>query len=271
MSQALRDKLYLIIFGTDTPAGRRFDIILIVAILLSVCAVVVGSIDEMYAQYGLQLLIIEWMFTALFSFEYAVRIYCSPKPWHYARSFYGIVDLLSCLPTYIGIFFPIANHLLIIRLLRVLRIFRVLKLFRYMTEANLLMRSLQASRRKIFIFLFSVMVVVTIFGSVMFMIEGPANGFTSIPKSMYWAVVTVTTVGYGDITPHTFLGQIVAAMAMLTGYAIIAVPTGILSAEIMTEMNKVRLTTRCSNCEKVGHEVDAEFCRFCGTELAPKQ
>jgi voltage-gated potassium channel len=267
MSQSVRDNLYSIIFGTDTPAGRRFDITLIVMILLSVSAVIIGSIDSIHEQHGETLRLIEWIFTLLFTAEYITRLYCSPKPWHYTRSFYGLVDLLSCLPTYIGIIFPAANHLLIIRLLRVLRIFRVLKLFRYMTEANLLMKSMQAARRKIFIFLFSVVVVVTIFGSLMFIIEGPANGFTSIPKSIYWAIVTVTTVGYGDVTPHTFLGQVVASLAMLTGYAIIAVPTGILSAEIMTEMNKVRLTTRCSNCEKVGHEADAEFCRYCGTEL----
>ncbi len=267
MSQSLRDNLYRIIFGTDTPAGRRFDITLIVVILLSVSAVIIHSVDSINEQYGDTLRMAEWIFTLLFTAEYIIRLYCSPKPLHYVRSFYGMVDLLSCLPTYIAIIFPGANQLLIIRLLRVLRIFRVLKLFRYMTEASLLMKSMKAARRKIFIFLFSVLVVVTIFGSLMFIIEGPDNGFTSIPKSIYWAIVTVTTVGYGDVTPHTFLGQVVASLAMLTGYAIIAVPTGILSAEIMTEMNKVRLTTRCSNCEKTGHEADAEYCRYCGTEL----
>lgn len=267
MSQPLRENLYRIIFGTDTPAGRRFDVLLIIVIILSVAAVIIASVDRVEAQYGETLRWIEWGFTLLFSAEYLVRLYCSPKPWHYVRSFYGVVDLLSCLPTYIGLFFPAANQLLIIRLLRVLRIFRILKLFRYMTDANLLLRSMLSARRKIFIFLFSVLVVVTIFGSLMFVIEGAESGFTSIPKSIYWAIVTVTTVGYGDITPVTIAGQFIASLAMLTGYAIIAVPTGILSAEIMTEMNRERLTTRCSNCEKTGHESGSDFCRFCGTEL----
>ncbi len=267
MDLTYRGKLYRIIFGTDTPAGRTFDIVLIIAILLSVTAVIIGSIDHVSDQYSAQLRVMEWVFTLAFSAEYLIRLYCSPNPWRYARSFYGIVDLLSCLPTYIGILFPVANQLLIIRLLRVLRIFRVLKLLRYMSDANMLLRAMLSARRKIFIFLFSVMIVVTIFGSLMFIIEGPEYGFSSIPKSIYWAIVTVTTVGYGDITPHTVFGQIIASLAMLTGYAIIAVPTGIISAEIFSEMNRERVITRCSNCERTGHEADAEFCRFCGASL----
>ena len=189
------------------------------------------------------------------------------QPQAYAGSFYGIVDLLAVLPTYIAIFIPSANLLLVIRLLRVLRIFRILKLIQYISEANLLIRTLLAARRKIFLFFFSIAVLVTIYGALMYIIEGPAYGFTSIPRSIYWAIVTVTTVGYGDITPQTNLGQAVAAIAMLTGYAIIAVPTGIISAEMIQELQKERRGVRCSNCEKVGHETDAEYCKYCGTQL----
>ncbi len=190
-----------------------------------------------------------------------------PNPKAYATSFYGTVDLLAILPSYISLIFPAAQLLLIVRLLRVLRIFRVLKLFQYSSEANILLRSLLMARRKIFVFLFSVLVVVTIFGSLMYIIEGPRYGFTSIPRSIYWAIVTVTTVGYGDITPNTPLGQGIAALAMLTGYAIIAVPTGIISAELISEMQRERGISRCSNCEKIGHEADANFCKFCGGKL----
>lgn len=263
----LREKLYHIIFGTDTPAGKNFDLVLILAILISVLAVILESIEYFSLKYGFALHVIEWVFTLLFTLEYAVRLYCSPNPRAYATSFYGTVDLLAILPTYISLLIPSANLLLIIRLLRVLRIFRILKLLQYTGEANVLWRSLTKARRKILIFLFSVMIVVTIFGSLMYIIEGPMFGFTSIPRSIYWAIVTVTTVGYGDITPHTALGQGIAAMAMLTGYAIIAVPTGIISAELINEMNKGRAHVRCSNCERSGHENDSRFCRFCGSPL----
>lgn len=262
-----KEALYRIIFGTDTRAGRNFDVLLIIAILLSVVAVILDSIEQLGETYGTALISIEWFFTILFTIEYVVRLYCSPNPRAYATSFYGIVDLLAILPTYISLLIPSANLLLIIRLLRVLRIFRVLKLLQYTGEANVLWRSLIKARRKIFIFLFSVLIVVTIFGSLMYIIEGPIFGFTSIPRSIYWAIVTVTTVGYGDITPHTILGQAIAAMAMLTGYAIIAVPTGIISAELISEMNRDRTTIRCSNCERFGHESDARFCKHCGAQL----
>lgn len=264
-----KEKIYRIIFGTGTPAGRLFDIILIAAILLSVVAVVLDSIESWQLRYDIELYIIEWFFTVLFTTEYLVRIYCSPNPRAYITSFYGIVDLAAILPTYISLLFPAASLLLIIRLLRVLRIFRVLKLLQYSGEANVLMRSMLMARRKIFVFLFSVMILVTIFGSLMYIIEGPVFGFTSIPRGIYWAIVTVTTVGYGDITPQTVLGQMIAALTMLTGYAIIAVPTGIISAELMTEMQRERGTRRCSNCERSNHEADAHFCRHCGTALNP--
>ncbi|ARN75461.1 ion transporter [Oceanicoccus sagamiensis] len=263
----LREKLYRIIFGTDTPAGKRFDLILIVAILLSVTAVILDSIEAWQLRYAMHLFYIEWFFTLLFTLEFIARIYCSPNPKAYITSFYGIVDLLAILPTYISLFVPSASLLLVIRLLRVMRIFRVLKLLQYSGEANALLRSLLMARRKIFIFLFFVLILVTIFGSLMYIIEGPIYGFTSIPRSIYWAIVTVTTVGYGDITPHTIFGQAIAALAMLTGYAIIAVPTGIISAELISEMQRERTVIRCSNCERFGHEADAEYCRFCGTEL----
>lgn len=265
--KSFRDTLYHVIFGTDSPAGKNFDLVLILAILISVLAVILESIESIRTQFGPLLRGVEWFFTLLFTLEYAVRLYCSPNPRAYAGSFYGIVDLLAILPTYISLIVPSANLLLIIRLLRVLRIFRILKLLQYTGEANVLWRSLTKARRKIFIFLFSVMIVVTIFGSLMYIIEGPIFGFTSIPRSIYWAIVTVTTVGYGDITPHTTLGQGIAAMAMLTGYAIIAVPTGIISAELINEMNRSRTTHRCSNCERGGHEPDSRFCRFCGSPL----
>lgn len=267
--ETVKERLYRIIFGTGTPAGRRFDIWLIIAILISVSAVILDSVDTLQSRYSVWLHTIEWGFTLLFTAEYLLRLYCSPNPKAYASSFYGVVDLLAILPTYVSMLFPSASLLLVIRLLRVLRIFRILKLFQYTGEANILLRSMLLARRKIFIFLFSVIIVVTIFGSLMYIIEGPQYGFSSIPKSIYWAIVTVTTVGYGDITPQTIFGQAIAALAMLTGYGIIAVPTGIISAELITEMQRERTSTRCSNCEKTGHEPDADFCKFCGTKIPP--
>lgn len=263
----VKSTLYNVIFGTDSKAGKNFDILLIAMILLSVIAVILDSIESLQHDFGNILTAIEWFFTIIFTLEYLLRLYCSPNPKAYAGSFYGIVDLLAVLPTYIAIFIPSANLLLVIRLLRVLRIFRILKLIQYISEANLLIRTLLAARRKIFLFFFSIAVLVTIYGALMYIIEGPAYGFTSIPRSIYWAIVTVTTVGYGDITPQTNLGQAVAAIAMLTGYAIIAVPTGIISAEMIQELQKERRGVRCSNCEKVGHETDAEYCKYCGTQL----
>ncbi len=265
----MRQKIYTIIFGTDTVAGRNFDIALLCAILLSVIVVTLDSVQIYHSNYDVYLTTLEWFFTILFTLEYILRLYSSPNPKAYATSFYGVVDLLAILPTYISILLPPAQMLVIVRLLRVLRIFRVLKLFQYSSEANVLWRSIAMARRKIFVFLFSVLIVVTIFGSLMYIIEGPTFGFTSIPRSIYWAIVTVTTVGYGDITPGTVLGQGIAALAMLTGYAIIAVPTGIISAELISEMQKDRSIIRCSNCERIGHEKDADFCKFCGAKLIP--
>jgi voltage-gated potassium channel len=264
---SLKQRIYTIIFGTDTPAGELFDMVLIYAILLSVLIVILDSVSTLSVPYGDYLRLAEWVFTIAFTLEYATRIYISPKPWGYVRSFYGIVDLLSILPSYLGLIYADIGFLLIVRLLRVLRVFRVLKLMRYLGEANLLLRSLLMSRRKVFVFFSFVLVLAVIFGSLMFVVEGPENGFTSIPRSVYWTIVTITTVGYGDITPHTILGQMIATLVMLTGYSIIAVPTGIFTAEIAQEMQRQRSEKNCQNCDKSGHEVDADYCRKCGAGL----
>lgn len=260
----LRQVLYDVVFGTESTMGKRFDILLICAILLSVLAVMLDSVESVSNAYGTELLIVEWFFTVLFTIEYGVRIYISPNSWAYIRSFYGIVDLLSIIPTYLTFFFPGARSLLVIRLLRVLRIFRVLKLARYIGESNILLRSLMTSRRKVFVFFTSILVLTTIIGSLMFLIEGRKNGFTSIPMSIYWTIVTITTVGYGDIVPATPWGKVLSTITMLVGYSIIAVPTGIITAELATELQRDRNLKICPNCGHMGHERDANYCRFCG-------
>ena len=259
--------LYTVIFGTETPAGRRFDIILIVVILLSISVLFIDSIASVRAHYGGVLYWLEWGFTVLFTLEYAVRVYCAKKRLGYVRSFYGIVDILAVLPTYLAILLPGASLLLMIRLLRVMRIFRVMKLVRYADEEQILWRSLKQSRRKITVFFSSLFILVTLFGSLLYAVEGPEYGFTSIPVSIYWAVVTITTVGFGDITPQTPLGQAIATLTMLLGYAIIAVPTGIITAHLGREIQRHRDRRRCPQCDKSGHEEDAGFCKFCGGEL----
>ena len=266
-SLSLRDRWRHIIFGTDTPAGQYFDQLLIIAILASVAAVMLDSVQSIHEQYGLWLYGAEWFFTLLFTLEYMIRLWVSDRPLRYARSFFGVVDLLSIIPTYLSLFLPGANYLLTIRALRVLRVFRVLKLAHLMTEANELGATLVRTRRKIGIFIFSVVVVIIIFGSLMYVVEGPANGFTSIPRSIYWAIVTVTTVGYGDISPQTSLGQAVASMAMITGYAIIAVPTGIVTAEMSKAHMARRYERECPHCHRHDHDPDARFCKQCGTGL----
>ncbi|TXY29396.1 ion transporter [Vibrio mimicus] len=263
----LKHRLYVIIFGTHTPAGKLFDLCLISAILSSLVLLVLESLPSM-SEWQSSLRIAEYLFTALFTIEYALRLYCSPKPSAYARSFYGIVDLLAILPTYLSFIFPSASIVGVIRLLRIMRIFRILKLVRYLQDSNLLLRSLLAARRKIFIFFSSVAILVTIFGALIYVIEGPENGFTSIPTSIYWAIVTITTVGYGDLVPKTPLGQAIASMTMLLGYSILAVPTGIITAELNNEMHAHRTLVKCPNCALSGHESDALFCKHCGSELA---
>ncbi len=263
----LKQQLYDIIFGTETRSGQYFDLLLIVAILCSVGVLFMDTVAPVHIRFGSSLAILEWTFTVLFTIEFIARLYCSPNRKAYLFSFYGIVDLLAILPSYLALFLPGAQQLLIIRLLRVLRIFRVLKLLRYLSDANLLIRTLRASQRKIIIFGFSVITVTVIFGALMYLIEGPTAGFTSLPTSIYWAIVTITTVGYGDITPQSPLGRFVAALAMFTSYAIIAIPTGIFSAELIQEAQRSRRSTRCSNCERGGHEEDALYCKHCSAKL----
>lgn len=265
-----RQKLYQIIFGTQTKAGQYFDIALIVTILCSELVLILSSIKSIEAHYSLQLFAFEWMFTLLFTIEYLLRLYCSPRPWAYARSFYGIIDLIAILPSFIAFIFPGSHYLLIVRLLRVMRIFRVLKLTRFLTESNILLRALMMSQRKILVFFSTVAILVTVLGSLLFVIEGPENGFTSIPKSIYWAIVTITTVGYGDIIPQTDLGKALAALTMLLGYSILAVPTGIITAELSEEMKAHRQLIRCINCSASGHETDANYCKHCGAKLPDK-
>jgi voltage-gated potassium channel len=240
---------------------------LIYAIVISVLAIMFDSVLAVDHRWRAVFTYAEWFFTLLFTLEYIVRIYCSPGRLHYMRSFYGVIDLLSILPAYLGLFVPGANYLLMLRLFRVLRIFRIFKLMRYISEANFLVRSLLMARRKILVFFMVVLVFATIFGSIMYVVEGPGNGFSSIPRSIYWTIVTITTVGYGDIIPQTPLGQIVASAAMLTGYSIIVVPTGILTAEMTQEMHRERNLVMCPNCGKSGHEKDARFCSRCGSAV----
>ncbi|MCW8327508.1 ion transporter [Photobacterium sp. SDRW27] len=265
-----RQKLYQVIFGTQTKAGQYFDIVLIITILCSELVLILSSVRDVETQYSNLLFVMEWVFTILFTIEYILRLYCSPKPWAYARSFYGVIDLIAILPSFIAFLFPGSNYLLIVRLIRVMRIFRVLKLTRFLKDSNILLRSLLMAQRKILVFFSTVAILVTVLGSLLFVIEGPGNGFTSIPKSIYWAIVTITTVGYGDIIPQTDLGKALAAFTMLLGYSILAVPTGIITAEISQEMKIQRELLRCINCATGGHETDANFCRHCGAELPEK-
>ncbi len=270
MNQAkLKETLYSVIFGTETPAGKWFDLFLIVAIVMSVGALMAESLTGHSKTYYQVVRGIEWVFTIVFTIEYVARIYCSPNPRSYITSFYGVIDLLSIIPTYLSLFIPGVNILLAVRIMRFLRIFRILKLARYLTEANTLLRSMNQARRKIAVFFLSVVILATIFGALMYVVEGPGNGFSSIPKSIYWTIVTITTVGYGDITPQTSLGQFIAAIAMLMGYSILAVPTGIFTAELAQEIQRERMSVLCPNCTKAGHERDAHYCRECGSDLHP--
>lgn len=272
-SPSWRQRLYVIIFQSDTVAGRRFDSALLIVILASLLVVILDSVDEISNAYGGLLSDIEWLINGLFLVEYLLRLYCSPKPLRYALSFYGLVDLLAVLPGVIAIFYPNAQYLLVIRIVRVLRIFRILKLRQYLRQADFLLTALRGSRQKITVFFVSVMSLVTVFGSLMYVVEGPEHGFTSIPRGIYWAIVTLTTVGFGDITPKTPLGQAIASLVMLTGYSIIAVPTGIFSAELHNAMRQEPspgLAKPCPACAKARHEADAAFCSRCGNPLFPR-
>ena len=262
-----REKLHEIIFEADTPSGRAFDIILIVAIVTSVIAVMLDSVESIRSIYGFELTVIEWGFTLLFSVEYILRLLSVRKPLLYVFSVLGLIDLISIIPSYIALYYTGAETFLVIRVLRVLRIFRVFKLAEYLGEANTLMVALKASRRKITIFLYSIFIFVVVFGSVMYLVEGADNGFTSIPRSVYWAIITLTTVGYGDIVPQTEIGQMIAATVMILGYAIIAVPTGIYTAELARAFTKNVSNVACQTCSEEGHDMDASYCKYCGGEL----
>ena len=263
----LRQKIKTIIFGTETKTGKLFDEILIAIIVLSIITVLLESVEIYREQYGNILYLVEWFFTILFSIEYLLRIYCVRLPSSYVFSFYGIIDLLSLIPTYISVLFPGAQALSVIRILRVLRIFRILKLFQYMDEANHLGKALVASKRKIYIFIFVVMNIVIILGSIMYLIEGEAAGYTSIPKSIYWAIVTLTTVGYGDIAPLTPTGQAISAFIMLTGYSIIVVPTGIVTTELTFSKIAYKNKTTCAVCDKNDLIKGSLYCRHCGAKI----
>jgi voltage-gated potassium channel len=267
----LRQKIHEIIFEADTPAGKAFDVGLLILIGLSVLVVMLETVEFFNLRFERLFFVLEWSFTIAFTIEYFLRIYSIQRPWKYITSFYGIVDLLSILPTYIGLFLPGTHYLITIRALRLLRIFRILKLANYLTESALLSEALRASKRKITVFLVTVMMVVIIIGSMMYLIESEQDsGFTSIPKSVYWAIVTVTTVGYGDIAPVTPLGQFLSAVLMILGYGVLAVPTGIVSAELVhakTGVEKKLNTRSCPVCSQEGHDTDAEYCKFCGGKL----
>jgi voltage-gated potassium channel len=263
----MRKKLYVIIFQSNTWAGKLFDLILILSILVSVAVVMLDSVQSIHAVWGSQLYAAEWLFTLLFTLEFIARVYCISDPSRYVFSFFGVVDICSVLPTYLGLIVPGTEHFLVIRVLRVLRIFRVLKFFHYVSESHLLISAFYRSRHKIAVFLLSVSAMIVIFGSLMYIIETEYNsGFTSIPVSVYWAIVTMTTVGYGDISPQTPLGQMLASVIMIMGYSIIAVPGGIVTANIISGDRKKSFG--CVNCKLDRHDTDAKYCKQCGEKLA---
>lgn len=254
-----------VIFGTETRWGKGFDVILLWAILLSVVMVMLESVTEFRNEYVMAFFIAEWFFTVIFSIEYLLRLWVADSSRKYAFSFFGIIDLLSTIPTYLALVIVGTRYLLVLRIFRLLRIFRILKLVRYLNSAQILARSMKASKEKIIIFLGAVLILATLLGTVMYMVEGGDNGFNSIPRSIYWAIVTLTTVGYGDIAPQTDLGQFIAALVMILGYSIIAVPTGIVGAEMAMSSKKMAVT--CSNCGQAHHVASAKHCHGCGALL----
>jgi len=261
-------KLHEIIYEADTPAGKLFDVILLIVILLSIALVMVESVNEYGEKYSVVLNIAEWIITVLFTIEYIARIVTVKQPIKYITSFYGIIDLLSTLPKYLSIFFVGTHALIALRALRLLRVFRVLKLARYTGASNQLSTAIKASRPKISVFLFAVIILSIIFGTIMYLAEGEESGFANIPISVYWCIVTLTTVGYGDISPITPLGQFIASIIMILGYGIIAVPTGIVSAEYAKSLHNNETSTQsCANCMEEDHKVGAQFCHKCGHTL----
>ncbi len=263
----LRYRLFRLIYHHDKPDERNFDLALIIAILASIAVVLLDSVPSVKEDWHDALYLVEWFFTILFTFEYAIRLWTVRRPARYATSFFGVIDLLSILPTYLSILFPGGTSLLVVRILRLLRIFRILKLVEYSGEAGMLIEAMLRSRRKIFVFVCALLTIVVIFGALMYVVEGPEHGFTSIPTSMYWAVVTMATVGFGDIAPATSLGRFVTSILILIGYSVIAVPTGIYTAELASTIRGQRRTVRCGQCGLIDHESDAGHCRKCGSCL----
>jgi len=261
-----RQKIYEIVFEAETPAGRIFDITVISLILLSVLAVFLESVRGIREVYGVELYAAEWAFTILFTIEYILRLVSVRRPLRYVFSFYGLVDLLAILPTYISLFVPGTQYLLVIRILRLLRIFRVLKLTSYISESRVIGTALRASQQKITVFLVAILTIVTVVGSLMYVVEGEEHGFTDIPTSIYWAIVTLTTVGYGDLSPKTGLGKLLASVVMIMGYGIIAVPTGIVTGELIRAA-KTASTHVCPECHAEPHDIDAVHCKYCGAKL----
>ncbi|MEZ4985806.1 MAG: ion transporter [Saprospiraceae bacterium] len=264
-----KDRLHEIIYEADTPAGKAFDVALLILILFSILLVMLESIESFQAAHRGWLMVLEWAVTILFTIEYFLRLYSVQRPLKYATSFFGVIDLLAILPTYFSFLFGGAQAFLIIRALRLLRIFRVLKLGHFLHEGQYIAAAMRASLNKITVFLFFISILVTILGAIMYLIEGGTNpGFANIPKSIYWAIVTLTTVGYGDITPSTAFGQFISAIVMILGYAIIAVPTGIVTGEFVKNIRKTQFTTQsCQSCGREGHDFDAVYCKFCGEKL----
>ncbi len=262
-------RMHEVIFEADTAAGKAFDVILLVVIVLSVIIVMLDSVQSINQAYRRPLMIAEWAITILFTIEYIARLACIGRPMRYVFSFYGVVDLLAVIPTYLSLFIVGSQSLVVIRALRLVRIFRVFKLTRYLREAHALLMALRETRERITVFLVFILTVIVIIGSVMYLVEGtqPDTGFTSIPRSIYWAIVTMTTVGYGDIAPQTILGQVLAAAVMILGYAIIIVPIGVFSAEMVAATHRGVGTQVCPNCAAEGHDRDAVYCKYCGTRL----
>ncbi|MBS2210501.1 ion transporter [Carboxylicivirga mesophila] len=266
--QSVKNRLYQVIYETDTPAGKLFDILLIILILLSIVVVMVESDDTLPPAINKAMVVMEWCLTGLFTIEYFLRIAIIDRPRKYIFSFFGIIDLLAILPTYMGLIIGGTQMLIVVRALRLVRVFRVLKLTRYVKEASVLWSALLSSRNKISVFLFVVLIIVTIMGTVMYIVENPHNeGFKSIPQSVYWAIVTLTTVGYGDIAPVTVFGKFLAGFIMITGYAIIAVPTGIVTSQLVNESRRQPGARVCTDCLKEGHDYEAAFCKYCGHPL----
>jgi voltage-gated potassium channel len=262
-----RQKMNVIIFGTDTFWGKTFDIVLLIVIILSIITVMLESVKSIAIDFGNELIIIEWVFTIMFSIEYLARIIASPKPLKYIFSFLGIIDFLAIAPTFLDIFFKGSHAVVVLRSIRLIRIFRIFKLARYMGGAKTIYTALRASIPKIVVFLVAVVSLTIILGTFMYLFEGNQNGgFSDIPTSIYWAIVTLTTVGYGDIIPITLLGKIMASVIMILGYGIIAVPTGIVTGEFIHE-KKLKNQIACKNCHKAGHDIDAKYCKFCGVKI----